>query len=465
MAAAKEPQDAAPWPTSAEEYALEKQIGHGAFAKVWKAFCAAKASHVAIKIMDLENVTHSFEDIRQEVNVMRLSDHPNVVRCYSSFVHGNELWLVMQYMNLGSCLHVMTMAKRKGRGEGMKEEWIAYILKETLRGLQYFHDNGQIHRDIKAGNILLNSDGLVKLADFGVSGWLIGYGNRRSATKTFVGTPCWMAPEVMEQVDGYNQKADIWSLGITALELAKGYAPYAKLEPMKVLLKTIEQEPPSLKSYAEDKQPDGEPFSRNFKEIVRLCLQKGPKKRPSCAALLARKFFSRDIAHEPLVRELLQFIDPVGESGTANVERMPGTKPASFYKSGEDTWAKGGRRAGGGGRGGATMPAVGGDGGGGGGGGAASGEGDAAGATGGAREGGGGDEGEASGRGRGRPKVPSEDHVAGTTWVFDDGSQVLLKADDAGGGKAALGEDENADFMDEFEEACADIGENFPRTK
>ncbi|CAN0410181.1 unnamed protein product, partial [Discosporangium mesarthrocarpum] len=171
----------------------------------------------------------------------------------------------------------------------------------------------QIHRDIKAGNILLSEDGRVKLADFGVAGWLVGYGNRRAVAKTFVGTPCWMAPEVMEQVDGYNQKADIWSVGITALELAKGFAPYAKLEPMKVLMQTIEQEPPSLKSYADDRQQDGVVFGRNFKEVLRFCLQKNPKERPNCATLLNKKFFKRDLGPEQVVQELLREVELVGD--------------------------------------------------------------------------------------------------------------------------------------------------------
>lgn len=267
------------WPTQSSSYNLVNQIGHGGFSSVWKATCAVreKSTDVAIKIMDLENIVTSFEEILQEVQLMRLSDDNNILRCYCSFVQADQLWLVTQLMDKGSCLRAMAVAKNFGFGLGMNEEWFSYILKETLQGLSYLHDNGQIHRDVKAGNILLDSEGNVRLADFGVSGWLVARGQKNESAKTFVGTPCWMAPEVMEQVDGYDYRADIWSLGITALELAKGSAPYSKFPPMRVLVLTIEEEPPSLKCYDTDRQRSGAPFSPYFQDFYKKCLQKNAK--------------------------------------------------------------------------------------------------------------------------------------------------------------------------------------------
>jgi serine/threonine-protein kinase OSR1/STK39 len=269
--------------------------------------------------MDLEQVTTEIAEISKEVQMMRMCSHVNILRCHASFVNKSSLYLVMPLMEKGSCLHVMHEAKKHGLGEGMAEEWLGYILLEVLHGLEYLHENGHIHRDIKAGNVLLDRSGKVALADFGVSSWLIQAGLRHRSAKTFVGTPCWMAPEVMEQVDGYDYKADIWSFGITALELAKGFAPYAVHPPMKVLLLTIQEEPPSLRSYSTEKSSTGESFSRSFKEMVRMCLQKEARKRPTVHTLLNCKFFRAHWPVTPLVEGLLNLVENISVTDDSSI--------------------------------------------------------------------------------------------------------------------------------------------------
>merc|ERR1719277_1832525 len=160
------------------------------------------------------------------------------------------------------------------------EAVIAYILRETAKAVRYFHDQKQIHRDLKAGNILLGGDAKVYLSDFGVAAPLRDDKKRQ----TFVGTPCWMAPEVLEQSGGYDYKADIWSFGITAIELAYGEAPYQRLHPLKVMKIIIEKDPPRI---------DRRRWDVLFVNLVECCLQKDPKQRPTMDETFAKneKFF------------------------------------------------------------------------------------------------------------------------------------------------------------------------------
>ncbi|GFP99724.1 serine/threonine-protein kinase fray2 [Phtheirospermum japonicum] len=234
---------------------------------------------------------------------MILIDHPNLVRAHCSFTAGHNLWVVMPYMAGGSCLHIMKSAFP----EGFEEPVIATLLREVLKALVYLHHHGHIHRDVKAGNILIDSDGAVKLADFGVAACMYDTGDRQRSRNTFVGTPCWMAPEVMQQLHGYDFKADIWSFGITALELAHGHAPFSKYPPMKVLLMTLQNAPPGL-DYERDKR-----FSKSFKEMVAACLVKDPKKRPTSEKLLKHAFFKHARSNEYLDRTILNGLSPLGE--------------------------------------------------------------------------------------------------------------------------------------------------------
>lgn len=346
----------AEWPTEPAAYDLIGKIGQGAFASVWRAHSKADGRECAIKVLNLDHVDSNLSEIRLEVQAMRLSSHANVLACHTAFVNSTDLWLITQLMRKGSSLHCLQGARRRLRSEGkttQMEEHILYILHESLVGLQYIHDNGQIHRDIKAGNILLDGNGDVRIADFGVSGWLVNAGTQQEKAKTFVGTPCWMAPEVMEQIHGYDYKADIWSLGITALELAKGYAPYAKYPPMKVLILTIQEDPPSLDTYDEedvDYDMDNlgmdfeEVFSKSFRSLVDACLQKDPAKRPKSLDLLQSKPLSalqdakeRDSRRAAIATQVCDLVEDVGSttasSNLSNARVLPGNSPVSIVLS------------------------------------------------------------------------------------------------------------------------------------
>ncbi|KAJ8750175.1 hypothetical protein K2173_014090 [Erythroxylum novogranatense] len=291
------------FPVNAKDYKLYEEVGEGVSATVYRALCVPLNEIVAIKVLDLEKCNNDLDGIRREVQTMTLIDHSNVLRAHCSFTSGSSLWVVMPYMAGGSCLHIMKSAYP----EGFEEPVIATVLRETLKALVYLHQQGHIHRDVKAGNILIDSDGTVKLADFGVSACMFDTGDRQRARNTFVGTPCWMAPEVMQQLHGYDFKADIWSFGITALELAHGHAPFSKYPPMKVLLMTLQNAPPGL-DYERDKR-----FSKSFKELVAACLVKDPKKRPSSEKLMKHHFFKHSRSNEYVARTILEGLAPLGE--------------------------------------------------------------------------------------------------------------------------------------------------------
>ncbi|KAK3014151.1 hypothetical protein RJ639_008492, partial [Escallonia herrerae] len=291
------------FPVDAKDYKLYEEVGEGVSASVFRALCIPLNEIVAIKVLDLEKCNNDLDGIRREVQTMTLIDHPNLLRAHCSFTTGHSLWVVMPYMSGGSCLHIM----KSSYPEGFEEPVIATLLREVLKALVYLHAHGHIHRDVKAGNILIDSNGSVKLADFGVSACMFDTGDRQRSRNTFVGTPCWMAPEVMQQLHGYDFKADIWSFGITALELAHGHAPFSKYPPMKVLLMTLQNAPPGL-DYERDKR-----FSKSFKEMVAACLVKDPKKRPSSEKLLKHHFFKHARATDYLARTILDGLSPLGD--------------------------------------------------------------------------------------------------------------------------------------------------------
>ncbi|XP_020587966.1 serine/threonine-protein kinase BLUS1 [Phalaenopsis equestris] len=299
------------YPIRPEDYELYELIGQGASAVVRRALCIPLNEIVAIKILDFERQGSDLSNISREAQTMILIDHPNVLNAHCSFVKVHTLWVVMPYMAGGSCLHIMKSAFPNG----FEELIIATILKEALKGLDYLHHHGHIHRDVKAGNILVDAKGGVKLGDFGVSACLFDSGDRQRSRNTFVGTPCWMAPEVMEQLHGYDFKADIWSFGITALELAHGHAPFSKYPPMKVLLMTLQNAPPGL-DYERDKK-----FSRNFKHMIASCLVKDPSKRPTAHKLLKHTFFKQARSNDYIARKILEGLAALGDRYQALKEK------------------------------------------------------------------------------------------------------------------------------------------------
>ncbi|KAH7573286.1 hypothetical protein ACOSP7_006855 [Xanthoceras sorbifolium] len=306
------------YPLDSSSYKILDEIGVGVSAIVYKAACVPMNSTVvAIKAIDLDRSRVDLDGIRRESKTMSLLSHPNILNAHCSFTVDSRLWVVMPFMSGGSLQSIISSSFP----DGLPEPCIAIVLKETLNALSYLHMQGHLHRDIKAGNILIDSNGSVKLADFGVSASIYepssaqGGASSSSASRLMLtdmaGTPYWMAPEVIHSHTGYSVKADIWSFGITALELAHGRPPLSHLPPSKSLLLKITQRL-RLSDYDKSNEKDkNKKFSKAFKDMVGSCLDRDPSKRPSAEKLLKHSFFRNCKGADFLVTNVLSGLPSV----------------------------------------------------------------------------------------------------------------------------------------------------------
>eukprot|EP00093_Oithona_nana_P004912 04912.XXX_131361_132842_1 [CDS] Oithona nana genome sequencing. len=271
-----------------EVFDILSKLGQGSYGSVFKAKHKDNNNIFAIKQVPVPG--SDLQEVIKEISIMEQCDSPFVVKYFGSYFKNTEIWIVMEYCGVGSVLDIMKLRALhwrlpRGQVKSLTEPEIATILMGTLKGLEYLHLRKKIHRDIKAGNILLTECGQAKLGDFGVAGQLTDTLAKRN---TLIGTPYWMAPEITQEI-GYNCAADIWSLGITALEMAEGKAPYADINPMRFIFMIHMKPPPTFS------QPDK--WSETLIDFVSRCLVKNPESRATAPELLEHEFIKK--SHTP----------------------------------------------------------------------------------------------------------------------------------------------------------------------
>ncbi|XP_017147515.1 serine/threonine-protein kinase 10 isoform X3 [Drosophila miranda] len=278
----------------AEFWEMVGELGDGAFGKVYKAQHREHRRFAAAKMCTLED-EENLSDHMVEIDILSEIKHPNIVELYEAFSLEDKLWMLIEYCDGGALDSIMVELEKP-----LTEPQIAYVCKHMTEGLTFLHKNKVIHRDLKAGNVLLTMEGGVKLADFGVSAK-----NKHTMQKhdTFIGTPYWMAPELVLcetfRDNPYDHKVDIWSLGITLIELAQMEPPNSEMSPMRVLLKIQKSEPPKLE------QPSR--WSKEFNDFLKKSLVKDPQLRPTSDVLVQHSFINRDLDCKPIKDLLLEY--------------------------------------------------------------------------------------------------------------------------------------------------------------
>lgn len=278
---------------SVQHYELSTKLGHGAFGEVYKAFHLKTRLNYAVKIVDFEEAV----DVRKplaEVQMLAKLRSKHLTRYYESFQHGTTMWIVLEYCAGGLC---QSLLETFGH---LPEDATAYIIKNVVLGLDYVHKQNQIHRDIKLANILVTCEGRVKLGDFGVAAEIT---HTQKLRCTRIGTPYWMAPEVIV-CSGHDFKADIWSIGITVYELLVGHAPTGKLPVGVALRKIAQQAPPQLP----------EEFRSSARSFVKACLQMVPKYRPDAGQLLNFEFLHNCALDRSVMLKLLAEREEIGKT-------------------------------------------------------------------------------------------------------------------------------------------------------
>ena len=256
-------------------FKILQKVGQGNYGSVYKIQNIKTGEIMAAKICKIEN--NNSESFLKEINMLKQCDSPYILKYYGSYLQNNTIWILIEFCEGGSLLDIMRITN-----QFFNEEEIASIIKMVLKGLQFLHAQRKLHRDIKAGNILLTDEGIAKLGDFGVSAQLT---NSISKKISKIGTPYWMSPEVISQ-KSYDGKCDIWSLGITCIELAEGEPPYSEVRTFLVMKKILNNPPKGLTNPSL--------WSNNFNDFVQKCLIVNPNQRPTATQLLNHPFIQEN---------------------------------------------------------------------------------------------------------------------------------------------------------------------------